>query len=69
MDEIVKAVSEKTGLAEAQARAAVEIVIAQLKSRLPAPMAAQIDGFLAEGGSTGNLADLAGGLGGFLGKK
>ena len=69
MDELVKAVSERTGLSEAQARAAVETVISLLKSRLPAPVASQIDSFLAGDGSTGGLSDLAGGLGGLLGKK
>jgi hypothetical protein len=69
MDELVKAVSERTGLSEAQAKVAVETVISQLKSRLPAPVASQIDTFLAEGGSTSSLADLAGGLGGLMGNK
>jgi len=69
MDELVKAVSERTGLSEAQARVAAETVISHLKSRLPAPVASQIDTFLAEGGSTGALSDLAGGLGGLMGKK
>jgi hypothetical protein len=69
MDELVKAVSERTGLSEAQAKVAVETVISQLKSRLPAPVASQIDSFLAGGGSTGGLSDLAGGLGGLMGKK
>lgn len=69
MDELVKAVSERTGLSEAQAKVAVETVITHLKSRLPAPIASQIDSYLAGGGSTGGLSDLAGGLGGLMGKK
>ena len=69
MDELVKAVSERTGLSEAQAKVAVETVISQLKSRLPAPVASQIDSFLAGGDSTSSLSDLAGGLGGLMGKK
>lgn len=68
MDELVKLVHEKTGIDEAQARGAAETVIAFLKERLPAPIAAQIDGLLSGGaagalGDIGNLGNL-GGLGG-----
>ena len=37
MDELIKLVSEKTGLPEATARVAVETVLGFLKDRLPAP--------------------------------
>lgn len=67
MDELVKLVSQKTGISEAQARQAVETVIDYLKEKLPQPIAAQVEGLL-EGGK-GGLGDLAGGLGGLLGKK
>jgi nucleoid DNA-binding protein len=60
MDELVKLVSQKTGISEAQARQAVETVIDYLKEKLPQPIAAQVEGLL-EGGK--------GGLGGLLGKK
>ena len=66
MDELVKLVSQKTGLSEDMSRQAVTTVIAYLKDRLPAPIAGQIDNVL-EGGSS--AADLASGLGGILGKK
>ena len=46
MDELVRMVSQKLGLPEAVAKQAVEIVVGFLKDKLPAPIAAQIDGLL-----------------------
>jgi hypothetical protein len=66
MDELVKLVSKKTGLSEAQSKQAVETVIGYLKSKLPAPVASQIDGIL---GGKSQVADVAKGLGGLLKKK
>ena len=66
MDELVKLVSKKTGLSEAQSKQAVETVIGYLKQKLPAPVASQIDGIL--GGGTSQAANMAKGLGGFLKK-
>lgn len=66
MDEVVKMVSEKTGLSEEMSRVAVETVLTYLKGKLPEPIAGQLDNIL-EGGGLGNLSDLAGGLGGLLG--
>lgn len=71
MDEIVKQVSERTGLPADQARMAAQTVVDFLKERLPGPIAAQIDTVLA--GVTGDTIDQAqqmlGGLGGMFGKK
>jgi hypothetical protein len=69
MEEIVKLVSQKTGLPEAQAKLAVDTVLGFLKAKLPQPLAGQLDGFLAGGGTPdlGNLASSA--LGGMFGKK
>lgn len=66
MDELVKVVAQKTGLSQDQARVASQAVIDFLKTKLPAPVAAQIDTVLKGGG---NVADMAKGLGGMLGKK
>jgi hypothetical protein len=66
MNELVKLVSQKTGLSEEMSRKAVTTVIAYLKDRLPAPIAGQIDNVLKGGSSA---SDLASGLGGILGKK
>jgi hypothetical protein len=68
MEELVKLVSQKTGLSEGVARKAVEIVLGYLKEKLPDPIAAQIDGVLS-GTGTVDLEGLAKGLGGILGKK
>jgi hypothetical protein len=67
MDELVKLVSQKTGIPEDTARTAVQTVVGYLKQKLPAPIAAQIDTVLASGGS--GLGDAAKGLGGILGKR
>ncbi len=70
MDELIKLVSQKTGLPPEQAKAAAETVIGFLKKKLPAPVGSQIDALLAGGaGGLGNLGDVAKGLGGLLGKK
>ncbi|CAG0977757.1 hypothetical protein ANRL3_01924 [Anaerolineae bacterium] len=66
MDELVKVVAQKTGLGEDQARAATQVVLDYLKSKLPGPVAGQIDAVLK---GSGNIGDLAKGLGGMLGKK
>jgi hypothetical protein len=63
MDELIKLVSEKTGISEELARTAVETVLGYLKEKLPVPIAGQIDALLGGGG----LEDLAKGLGGILG--
>lgn len=68
MDELIKLVSKKTGLPEATAKTAVETVLGYLKKKLPAPIAAQIDGVLGGAGAAKGVEDLAKGLGGMLGK-
>jgi hypothetical protein len=65
MEEIVKLVSQKAGISEAQAKTAVETVANFLKQKLLQPVAGQIDTVLA-GGKPG---DITKGLGGLLGKK
>ena len=67
MDELVKMVSQKTGLPDDKARMAVQTVVDYIKKKLPGPVAGQIDSVL-QGGS-GGLADAAKGLGGMLGRK
>jgi hypothetical protein len=68
MQEIIKLVSQKTGLPEAQAKLAVETVVTFIKGKLPGPLAAQVDSALAGGGMP-DLGKLAGGLGGMFGKE
>ena len=63
MDELVKLVSQKTGLAPDMAKVAVETVIGFLKQKLPAPIAGQIDGVLGGPGA----ADVAKGISSLFG--
>jgi hypothetical protein len=69
VDELVKLVTEKTGLSEEMARTVIDTVIGFLKQKLPAPVAGQIDGLLEGTSSTGGLGGIAQGLDGLLGKR
>jgi uncharacterized protein (DUF2267 family) len=66
MDELIKMVTQKTGISTDQAKAAVDTVIKFLKDKLPGPIAGQIDGIL--GGSGGAPQDAVKKIGGLLGK-
>ncbi len=66
MDELIKLVTQKTGISADQAKTAVDTVIKFLKDKLPKPVASQIDGVL---GGAGLQQDVAKKLGGLLGKK
>jgi hypothetical protein len=72
MEEIIRQVTERAGISEAQARTAVETVVGFLKNRLPEPLAGQLEGFVGgASGAAGGIADTAGnvlgGLGGMFG--
>jgi len=69
MDELIKRITEKTGISEDQARSAVNTVAGFLKEKLPAPLAGQIDNVLtgAGGAVTDKLGDVAGKVGGLFG--
>lgn len=78
MDELIKQVSERAGISDAQARSAVETVIGFIKERLPAPIAGQVDNALnSSAGVIGTgidaisdrAGDVLGGIGGMFGKK
>ena len=69
MDELVKLVSQKTGLSEDMAKMAVDTVISFLKQKSPAPIAGQIDALLGGSGDASALGGVAQGLGGLLGKR
>ncbi len=62
MDELVKLVSQKAGITEQQAQAAVATVLDFVKQKLPPQLASQVDGVVS--GKT----DLSG-LGGMFGQK
>jgi len=68
--EIVTMVAQKTGLSQAQASSAVTAVVGVLKSKLPAPVASQIDAVLAGGTpQAGGATGVADKLGSMFGKK
>jgi len=71
MDDLVKFVSQRTGLSEPMARQAAMTVLEFLKDRLPAPIAAQIDGILGSSGEKGGMDtdDFLRGVGGMLDRK
>ena len=59
MDELVNLVVQKTGISQEDARKAVEVVVNELKSRLPGPIASHVDSFLT-GGMTGGVDTIVG---------
>ncbi|GIV62808.1 MAG: hypothetical protein KatS3mg045_0147 [Bellilinea sp.] len=63
MEELVKLVVQKTGIPEATARQAVEVVLGFLKEKLPAPIAGQIETVVS---GSGKLDDVTKGLKNFL---
>ena len=75
MDELIKQVSERTGISEDKAKTAIDTVVGFLKERLPSPIAGQVDNVLNSSagaiGSAGDaIADKAGDLlGGMFGNK
>jgi hypothetical protein len=70
MEQIIKMITEKTGISNEQATTAVNVVTDFLKEKLPAGMGSQLDGLLQ--GDTSKLGDIAGSikdsLGGLFGK-
>lgn len=68
MDELVKRITEKTGISEDQARSAISTVSGFLKEKLPAPIAGQVDNILSgAGGMSDKLGDAASKIGGMFG--
>lgn len=58
MNELIREISQKTGLPEAQARQAADVALNFIKGKLPAPLAAQVDSAL-KGGSKMDIGDIA----------
>lgn len=69
MEELVRQVTQKTGISDQQAKGAVDTVVGYLKGKLPGPVAGQIDGVLAGGKPGGGASGMPGGLGDVLGRK
>jgi len=75
MDELINLVVQKTGISQDDAQKAVQVIIDAIKTKLPPPIAAQVDAFLSGGASGGvNALESEGEtilkseIGGFLGK-
>lgn len=69
MERLIAEISAKTGLPADQAREVANMVINFIKEKLPAPIAAQVDGVLGSN-QVGSVADQAlDSLGGLFGKK
>jgi hypothetical protein len=72
MDELINQIASRTGISQDQARQAVEMAVSFIRTKLPEPLASQIDGFLAGGDPADLLSQMQeqlGNLGGFLGQK
>ena len=68
MDELIKRITEKTGISEDQARSAITTVSGFLKERLPGPIAGQVDNVLSgAGGMSDTLGDAASKVGNLFG--
>jgi hypothetical protein len=63
MQQLIDQVTQRTGIPEDKARAAVDTVIGYLKQHLPGPLASQLDGAVAGESSQGQ-----GGIGGMADK-
>jgi hypothetical protein len=72
MEQLIQHITQPTGIEEAQAREAVQMVASYLKAQLPAPIAAQVDTVLGGRGGqhgTDQAANMLGSIGGMFGKK
>ena len=72
MDELVKLLTEKTGLADDKARIAVDVVVGFLKQRLPSSVGEQLNAIVsgtAGGGLTEKVKGIAESVGGVFTKK
>jgi len=68
MDELIKMIVQRTGISEEQAGEIANIVLEFIKSKLPGPIASQLDSLISgEGG--GVLGTITGALGDLFGKK
>ncbi|OWK35092.1 hypothetical protein [Fimbriiglobus ruber] len=71
MDELVKQVADKTGINPDQAKAAVAVVVAHIKEKLPPALAEQVESLLSgnPGAAQELFGSVAGKLGGLFGGK
>jgi len=53
MKELTNIIVQKTGISEENAQKAVQVTLGFLKTKLPTPVASQLDSFLSVGTSSG----------------
>jgi uncharacterized protein (DUF2267 family) len=68
MENLIKRVSEKAGITEAQARSAVNTVVSFLKDKMPAGVGSQVETFLKGGPGASIVGSIKEKVGGVLGK-
>jgi hypothetical protein len=67
MEELIKQVTARAGISEDQARSAINTVLDFVKTRLPEPIAGQVDNVIGGGdGVSGVVGDIADKVGGFF---
>jgi len=54
MKELTNIIVQKTGISQENAQKAVQVTLGFLKTKLPTPLAGQLDSFLSAGTSTPN---------------
>lgn len=68
MQELVQLIVERTGISEESATQAVDAVIAYVKQRAPAPVAAQLENYLTGETAASAVGAAKGALGSMFGK-
>lgn len=53
MKELTNAIVQKTGISQEDAQKSVQVMLGFLKTKLPAPLAGQLDSFLSAGANSG----------------
>jgi hypothetical protein len=69
MNELVNLIVTKTGIPQATAQTAVQMIVDFLKQKLPAPVGAQIDGLLSNEGNVQQAEGIFGKIASWFGKK
>ena len=69
MNELVNQIVKKTGIPAATAQIIVKMVVDYLKKKLPAPVGAQIDGFLSNDANVQQAEGVIGTIASKFGKK
>jgi len=67
MAELIKRITEQTGISADQAKSAINMMSGYLKEKLPAPLATQVENVLNGGGMGDTLGNAASRLGGMFG--